>query len=138
MKKNGAGLSARAIFLHRYKRPLALGKILVLPSSDYQLGKMTTSLPFFLLASVLILLSTESNSWPQEDGHHDDRPEMSNPDIYLKMKQLKDEAIKSIILRETDMVDPPVVTTPTNIPEHLLDLLLDKKVEEFALGGKNI
>ncbi|GFW47852.1 TGF_BETA_2 domain-containing protein [Trichonephila clavipes] len=95
---------------------------------------MTTSLPFFLLASVLVLLSTEVYSRPQEDGHQDDRPEVPSPDISLKMRQLKDESVMSIILRETEMVDPPVVTTPTHIPEHLLNLLLEKKVEEFALG----
>ncbi|GFY67869.1 hypothetical protein TNIN_255551 [Trichonephila inaurata madagascariensis] len=95
---------------------------------------MTTSLSFFLLASVLVLLSTVANCRSQEDEHQDDRPEVPGPDISLKMRQLKDESVMSIILRETETVDPPVVTTPKHIPEHLMNLLLEKKVEEFALG----
>ncbi|GFY62741.1 TGF_BETA_2 domain-containing protein [Trichonephila inaurata madagascariensis] len=95
---------------------------------------MTTPLPFFLLASVLILLSSQANSRSQDESKDEGaRLIVPDPDVSRKMKQYKTEFIKSKILSEVNMVEPPVITTPVHVPQHLLNLLLQKEVEEFSM-----
>ncbi|KAF8764265.1 hypothetical protein HNY73_022357 [Argiope bruennichi] len=102
---------------------------------------MNTPFPLLFLFAWLLLLSSEVSSRPQAGSKHDtpDRSVVPNPAITRKMKEFKTEVIKSRILSEVNLLEPPVITEPVHIPQHLLNLLIENEVKEFTLGeGENL
>ncbi|GBL95729.1 hypothetical protein AVEN_676-1 [Araneus ventricosus] len=102
---------------------------------------MTTPFPLLFLSAWLLLLSSEVSTRPQAANKPDAvaKSVIPDPAITRKMKEYKTEVIKSRILNEVNLPEPPVIMAPVHIPQHLLNLLIEKEVKEFTLGeGENL
>lgn len=61
------------------------------------------------------------------------------PAVAQRMRLFKTEVIKSRILSEVNLKEPPVVSSPLTIPDNVIHLLESKEVEEAILSeGENL